>query len=177
MRFVVIGDGPERGRCEQWARELGMGDFVYFLGSRSDIPRWLAALDLFALTSHNEANPVSILEAMSCGLPIVAPNVGSISESVQQGTTGYLVEPGDEIQQARRWMELLQDPIKAEQMGLEGRKSVMNYWSLDRMVQGYEELIERVYATKRGSLRLTRTENAHLSERESPKVDSFNALV
>ncbi len=176
-RFVIIGDGAERGRCEQWAKELGLGDFVYFLGSRGDIPRLLAALDLFALTSHNEANPVSILEAMSCGLPIVAPNVGSISESVQKGVTGYLVEAGDEVQQARRWVELLQDPIKAQQMGLEGRKSVMNSWSLDRMVQGYEKLIERTYAAKRGSLRLARTENALKAERETPKMEGFNAFV
>jgi glycosyltransferase involved in cell wall biosynthesis len=107
----------------------------------------------------------------------VAPNVGSISESVQQGVTGYLVEAGDEVQQARRWTELLQDPIKAQQMGLEGRKSVMNSWSLDRMVHGYEQLIERTYASKRGSLRFTRTENTMRAEREAPTVDSINVIV
>lgn len=155
-RFVIVGDGPERGRCEQWARELGLSETVNFLGSRSDIPRWLAAIDVFALTSHNEANPVSILEAMACGIPIVAPKVGSISESVIEEKTGYLVEPGDEYQQARRWMDLLQNPATARQMGFEGRRTVMERWSLDRMVRGYETLIERIYAKKRGPLRLAR---------------------
>lgn len=166
-RFVIVGDGAERARCEQWAQELGIKNAVFFLGSRSDIPRWLAALDLFVLTSHNEANPVSILEAMACGLPVVAPNVGSISESVQQGVTGYLVEAGDEVQHARRWAELLQDPIKSQQMGLEGRKAVLQSWSLDRMVQGYEKLIERTYATKRGTLRIARNKAACKAESET----------
>lgn len=155
-RFLIVGDGPERARCELWARELGITEFVHSLGSRSDIPRWLAAMDVFALTSHNEANPVSILEAMSCGIPVVAPKVGSISESVIDGKTGFLVEPGDEQQQASKWLTLLRAPVQAKEMGLEGRRMVMESWSLDRMVRGYETLIERVYATKRGPLRIAR---------------------
>jgi glycosyltransferase involved in cell wall biosynthesis len=155
-RFVVIGDGPERGHCEQWARDLGIGDFVYFLGSRGDVPRWLAAFDVFALTSHNEANPVSILEAMSCGLPVVAPRVGSIAESVAEGQTGFLVEPGDEFQHAGRWLELLQNSNLARRLGVQGRQAVIDSWSLDRMVRGYETLIERTYTLKRGPLRMAR---------------------
>lgn len=164
-RFVIVGDGPERARCEQWARELSITEFVHFLGSRSDIPRWLASMDVFALTSHNEANPVSILEAMSCGIPVVAPKVGSISESVLDGKTGFLVEPGDEQQQASKWLTLLRAPVLAKEMGLEGRRTVMESWSLDRMVRGYETLMERVYATKRGPLRIARAlEGANKAE-------------
>jgi glycosyltransferase involved in cell wall biosynthesis len=155
-RFLIVGDGPERGRSEQWSRELGLSDCVHFLGSRPDIPRWLAALDVFALTSHNEANPVSILEAMSCGLPVVAPRVGSISESVAEEKSGFLVEPGNEYEQARCWMTLLQDRQLARKMGQAGRRTVLESWSLDRMVRGYETLIERIYASKRGPLRLAR---------------------
>jgi glycosyltransferase involved in cell wall biosynthesis len=162
-RFVIIGDGPERQKCDQWAKELGLSEFVYFIGSRSDVPRWLAAIDLFALTSHNEANPVSILEAMACGIPVVAPKVGSIAETVIEGKTGFLVEPGDEFAQAQRWMDLLADKTPAQQMGLEGRRIVMDSWSLERMVNGYEKLIERVYTAKKGPLRLARID----SERKS----------
>ena len=69
---------------------------VRFLGTRNDVPRLLAASDVFALTSHNEANPVSILEAMSVGKPVVATNVGSIQRSGRStAQTGYLVPPGD----------------------------------------------------------------------------------
>ena len=71
------------------------------LGSRDDVPRLLAAMDVFALTSHIEANPVSILEAMSVGRPVVATNVGSIHEAVAEGQTGFLVTPGDADQFVR----------------------------------------------------------------------------
>jgi glycosyltransferase involved in cell wall biosynthesis len=174
-RFVIVGDGPERARCEQWARELGITEFVHFQGSRSDIPRWLAAMDVFALTSHNEANPVSILEAMSCGIPVVAPKVGSISESVHDGKTGFLVEPGDEQEQASKWLTLLRDPTLAKSMGLEGRRTVMESWSLDRMVRGYETLIERIYATKRGPLRMARATAERLASPED--VAAVNATA
>lgn len=154
-RFVIIGDGPERENCVRWTRELGLTESVHFLGSRGDVPKWLAAIDLFALTSHNEANPVSILEAMSCGAPVVAPRVGSIGESVTDGATGYLVEPGNEAEFARRWLELLLDRDRAQKMGMAGRRVVLDHWSLDQMVRGYERLIERIYNRKRGPMRLS----------------------
>ena len=82
--FLIVGDGPERPRLEALAEQLGVAPAVRFLGTRSDIPQLLSALDVFVLTSRIEANPVSILEAMAAGLPVVAPNVGSISESVDR---------------------------------------------------------------------------------------------
>jgi len=145
-RFLIIGDGPRRELLEQRAGELGIAQRVLFLGSRDDVPQLLAASDVFALTSHNEANPVSILEAMSVGRPVVATNVGSIHEAVDQGQTGYLVPPGDEKQLARRVIELLEDPVRAHEMGAAARQKVVQCWSIDVMIQGYQRLIESVYA-------------------------------
>lgn len=155
-RFVVIGEGPERPAIEGWINELGLGDAVLLLGNRSDVPDVLAALDVLALTSHMEANPVSILEAMSVGLPIVATDVGSVHESVQEGVTGFLVPPGDEPALAARLTEVLSDRVLAAQFGRVGREHVIARASLGRMVEGYEELLTRIYEEKTGQRLLGR---------------------
>lgn len=147
-QFLVIGDGPRRDPLEQRARDLGIDTNVRFLGSRGDVPRLLSATDVFALTSHNEANPVSILEAMSVGRPVVATDVGSIREAIYEGTTGHLVPPGDAARLTARVLELLRDPARARTMGHAAREKVVSRWSLDSMVQGYERLIEKIHARK-----------------------------
>ena len=146
--FVIAGDGPERPMLEDLAVSKGIAQKVKFLGSVSDIPEVLSMVDLFALSSHNEASPVSILEALSCERPVVATMVGSISESVLQGTTGYLVEPGDESEMSSRWLKVLNDPELAAELGAEGRHHVIANSSLNSMTEGYMELIESVFRGK-----------------------------
>jgi glycosyltransferase involved in cell wall biosynthesis len=146
--FVVVGEGPERTKLERVAIEAGVGSCTHFVGSRSDIPQVLSAFDVFALTSHNEANPVSILEAMACEIPIVSTRVGSVAESVADGQTGYLVEPGDANGLAHHWMTLFADRTLARSLGMAGRQAVEANWSLDRMVAGYERLICETYERK-----------------------------
>lgn len=150
--FLIIGDGPCRGAIERKAAELGVAERAHFLGSRNDVPRLLAAMDVFVLTSHMEANPVSILEAMSVGRPVVATNVGSIHEAVLEGQTGILVEPGDADQLTAGVLDLLCDPLRCNAMGAAARASVVDHWSIEAMVCGYENLIETVYAWKTGAL-------------------------
>jgi glycosyltransferase involved in cell wall biosynthesis len=153
--FLIVGDGPERARLEHAAREARFGENMRFLGTRGDIPEILGALDLFALTSHNEANPVSILEALATGVPVVSTRVGSVAESVEPGVTGFLAEPGDAEELARHWLALLSDSQAAVQMGLAGREKVVARWSLERMVGGYEELIREIYERKCASNEIT----------------------
>ena len=152
-RFVVIGDGPRRGPLEQLAEQLEIADRVHFLGNRSDVPEVLGAIDVLALTSHNEANPVSILEAMSVGTPVVATDVGSVSESVDHFVTGFLTRPGDETELAERLIELLDEPLKARAMGDRGRRVVERCWSLESMVTGYERLLDQLYTEQTGRAR------------------------
>ncbi|MEX2310696.1 MAG: glycosyltransferase [Pirellulales bacterium] len=147
-RFLIIGDGPCRESLEQAAGELRLSSNVLFLGSRDDVPRLLAAMDVFALTSHVEANPVSILEAMSVGRPVVATNVGSIHEAVADGATGFLVRPGDADELAGRVTRLLHDRSLRRSMGAAAREAVIERWSIDAMVCGYERLIESIYERK-----------------------------
>ncbi len=146
--FVIAGDGPERPELEEIAEQMDIEHAVHFLGSTSDIPGVLSMVDLFALTSHNEAKPVSILEAMSCERPVVATDVGSVNESVIEGETGYLVEPGNVESVSARWLDVLNDPQRSKQMGNAGRAHVIEHSSLQNMTDGYTELIERIYASK-----------------------------
>lgn len=146
--FVIVGDGPEREKLEAAARSTEFTDQIHFLGTRSDIPQLLTTLDLFLLTSHNEANPVSILEAMAVGLPVVSTRVGSVEESVAEGVTGHLAQPGDADQLAGHVLKLLHDPSTARKMGQVGRQTVIADWSLQRMVQGYQRLISDIYRGK-----------------------------
>lgn len=146
--YIIVGEGPERDKLERVAIEAGVGSSVHFVGSRADIPQVLSAFDVFSLTSHNEANPVSILEAMACEIPVVSTDVGSVSESVSEGETGCLVKPGAAEALADRWVKLFADRTLARSYGAAGRASVEAKWSLDRMVEGYERLICKTYDDK-----------------------------
>ncbi len=147
-RFLVVGDGALRGPLESICRELDLEQVVHFLGTRSDVAEVLSAIDVVLLTSHMEANPISILEAMACEKPVVASRVGSVPETVIEGKTGYLVAPGEADQFARRVVELLGDPDRAAAIGRTGREEVISHWSIDRTVEGYQEMIAGIYALK-----------------------------
>jgi glycosyltransferase involved in cell wall biosynthesis len=147
-RFLIVGDGPCRPQLEERARELGLTAHTIFTGSRPDVPRLLAAMDVFGLTSRMEANPLSILEAMSVGRPVVATNVGSIHEAVIEAQTGFLVESGNVDQFADRVIGLLNAPVMGHVMGATAREVVIDRWSIEAMVAGYERLIETTYARK-----------------------------
>lgn len=148
--FLIVGDGTERAHIENQIRELGLQHRFHMLGNRTDTPQILAALDVFTLCSLNEANPVSILEALATGIPVVSTNVGSISETVINDVTGLLVPSENACALSRAINSLIHDRSKAKQMGLNGRQHVAQGWSLQSMVKGYEDLIFQVYDSKIG---------------------------
>jgi len=149
-KFLIIGDGPRRDALEDITKRWGLADAVQFLGTRRNVSAILAAMDVVLLTSHNEANPVSVLEAMACSKPVVATRVGSLPESVHDGINGYLVDPDDADQMARRVCNLLQHPRISMAMGEAGRQFVLENASLEGMVRGYEEMLIGLYARKAG---------------------------
>jgi glycosyltransferase involved in cell wall biosynthesis len=149
-RFLVVGDGVLRGELESMAQELGLSDAVFFLGNRSDVPELLALMDVVVLTSKVEANPVTILEAMAAGKPFVAPAVGSVRESIADGQTGYLALPGDERDLAEKIDCVLRDGALAKAMGKLARQWVVEHGSVEKMVEGYESLLTRLYEQKTG---------------------------
>ena len=147
-QFIIVGDGPERTKIESLIASLNLAQNVKLLGTRSDTPRLLAAMNVFALTSHNEASPVSILEALSCGVPVISTRVGSVSESVHDQWNGFIVEPGDVDSVANRIVYLLRNRSTAELMGRNGREHVQSNGSLETMVNLYEQLIHRIFDRK-----------------------------
>ena len=148
--FVIAGEGPERELIERKVAEHAIEKNVHLLGSIDDIPGVLSMIDVFTLTSHNEASPVSILEAMSCERPVVAPSVGSIHESVWEAKTGFLVDAGDTDATADRWLRLINDSDLRDQMGSAARDHVVTNGSLTSMTDGYMDLVEKIYSQKHG---------------------------
>lgn len=148
VQFLVVGDGKEREKLETLAHSLGVARSVRFVGTRSDIPKVLSLMDVALLTSHMEANPICLMEAMASEKPVVATRVGSVGETVLDGRTGYLVAPGDSHAMALRVEQLLNHPHQAASMGRAGREHILSHWSIERMVQGYENLIEDIYRRK-----------------------------
>ena len=143
--WLVIGDGPERAMIERLSGELGIRDRIHLLGTRHDTPRLVAALDVFTLCSLNEASPVSILEALACGVPVVATDVGSIGESILSGETGYLVPSQDVDALAAAVAKLLSSSSLRAKFGAAGRDLVIRTGSLRSMVDGYERMATELY--------------------------------
>ncbi len=150
--FLIVGDGPDRTALEERSRGLGLADCVHFVGNRTDVPDLLMLMDVFVLTSHIEASPVSILEAFAMCKPVVATQVGSVAEALRHGENGYLAPAGDCDAIAARTIELLENPRQAAAMGRNGREFVVRHASVDVMVSGYEALIRDIYFMKKPAL-------------------------
>lgn len=148
-QFVIIGDGERRQPLQALAAELSIADVTHFLGSRGDVADILPSIDVVALTSHNEASPVSILEALSCGVPVVSARVGSVPETVIPGETGELFDAGNLDGFVSATLALLRDTSLRETLGCQGRRHVVQHCSLTAMVSGYESLIIKLYQAKR----------------------------
>ncbi|GAB5405145.1 MAG: glycosyltransferase [Aureliella sp.] len=149
--FVVVGDGPLRPAIEEAIQRHRVDQHFHLLGSRSDTPRLLAAMDVFCLTSKNEANPVSIMEALACQVPAVAPAVGSVDETVKEGVTGFLTTPHSADATANAILSILLDDGLAKRLGRSGRRLIQESWSLETMVGGYQDLIVNLVNAKRNT--------------------------
>jgi len=143
-RLVVVGDGPLREELENQAREAGIGDRCVFAGERQDVPRLLAALDLFVLSSTREGTPLTLLEAMASEVSTVTTAVGGIPKVVVPGQTGLLVPPSDPAALADAMAQMFLDPGTRERMGKLGRQVVIDDYSIDRMARDYEGLYEQI---------------------------------
>jgi glycosyltransferase involved in cell wall biosynthesis len=120
-RLWLIGDGETQPRMEQLVRSTRLEGRVEFLGDRDDVAELLEQADIFALASESEMFPVSILEAMRAGLPVVASDVGGVAEAVEDGVTGTLVPKGSVERFSEALARLLSDSESRERMGRAGR--------------------------------------------------------
>lgn len=146
-RFLMVGDGPLRQSLEARVRELGLEQAFEFLGLRRDIPDILQKADILVRPSLLEGMPLTILEGMACGLPIVATPISGTAELVKHEETGLLVRPSDSIDLADALIRLIRDPELARQMGNRGRALVEAGYSwdavADRTLNLYNKLLER----------------------------------
>jgi glycosyltransferase involved in cell wall biosynthesis len=145
---VIIGDGPERARLMALSEGLGLTGRVRFPGQQGDIWRWLAALDVFALSSDWEGMSNALLEAMAAGLPVVATEVGGTPDVVVNGATGLLVPPRDPTALAEAIVSLLNDADLRHRMGQTGRERVVQYFSAEQMVERTQALYEKLLDAK-----------------------------
>jgi glycosyltransferase involved in cell wall biosynthesis len=146
-RFVWAGSGPLEEEIRKAVRSRGLDERVIFLGHRQDIPDLMSASDLFVLPSRFEGLPLTVLEAMAAGLPIVATRVCGTAETVQDRVTGFLVEPGASQALAVAISELLADPRRAAQLGARGRVRALRVFGIGRMAREtfdlYDELLRQ----------------------------------
>ncbi len=135
--FLIVGDGALRGSLEDEARRLGLSERTVFAGKRSDIPALLSVMDIFALPSLTEGQPMALLEAMASGKPIVATSVGDIPTILKNGEIGRVVSPGDPNALADAILTYINDRLMAQKCA-EGAltEAVMKYSSA-RMAEQY----------------------------------------
>ncbi len=147
-RFVVVGDGLLRAELEEYACVLGIAPQVTFAGWRRDLAKIYADLDALVVSSLNEGTPVSAIEAMASGCPVVATRVGGLPDLIAEGETGYLVESGDASGLTRAVADLLGDRPKSEKMAQTARQFVRERFSARRLITDIENLYEQLLAQK-----------------------------
>ncbi|MBF0296166.1 MAG: TIGR03088 family PEP-CTERM/XrtA system glycosyltransferase [Magnetococcales bacterium] len=141
LRLMIVGDGPERPAVQGLIDRLGLAGRVHITGWRADAREQMTHFDLFVLSSLAEGTPLTILEAMAAGLPVVATRVGGVPDLVVAGQTGALAPPGDSDALARAMLPYL-DPQLAACHGAAGRARVAERFSLTAMVAAYRLLFE-----------------------------------
>ncbi len=144
----VIGEGPLKESLKSQAHALGLDAVVHFLGFRSDMERVYPMLDIVVSSSIREGLPLTILEAMSYGKPVVATKVGGVASLIQNGMNGLLVEPRNEEALAHAILFLLTHPAHVRQMGKAARMFVQENYSVKKMCERYQRVYEALVSKK-----------------------------
>lgn len=147
INLLIVGDGPLQSQLEDLTIRLKIESKVKFTGFKKDIPKYLNLMDIFVLPSRTEGTPLSIMEAMACGLPIVASRVGGIPMIVKNKVTGILFDPGNVRQLTSALERLIEDPEIRKTLGENGRKRIYDSLHPDRFIdrhfQLYRDLLDQ----------------------------------
>lgn len=146
VRLKMIGDGPDRGQCQEIARRAGVANQVEFTGYQADVGAQLARVDAFVLPSLNENMPLALLQAMAAGLPCIAAEVGGVAEALGAGS-GLLVAPGSVGDLRAAMLQLISHPELGVRLGAAARNRAIRQFSLSRCaddhIQMWAEIIAR----------------------------------
>ncbi len=138
--LVMVGDGPDRVRLEQLAHDIGIARSTFFVGYQPEVAGYYRLFDAFLLPSVNEGTPVSAIEALASGTPVVATRVGGVPDVVRDGEDGFLFEPGDTDDAAERLALLASDATLRSALGASGRERVLRRYSVSRLVEDVDRL-------------------------------------
>jgi glycosyltransferase involved in cell wall biosynthesis len=145
-RLLVIGDGISRNKLMSLSRQFGLADNVEFLGAigRMEVAKILSRASVFAFPSLREGLPLSVLEAMSCGVPVVGSDIPGVNDLIDNGVTGILVPPRDQMALARAIISLLKNYERQRVMGLAARHTIVNKYSWSSVIQKLSDVYNAV---------------------------------
>jgi glycosyltransferase involved in cell wall biosynthesis len=149
--FVIFGEGPLRGELTRLIAERRLCDHVVLPGFRANLERYLPHFDVVALSSHTEGLPVIVLEAFAARVPVVATAVGGVPEVIEDGSSGFLVPPGNAAALARNLIEVLRDDHRRQGMGQRGRERVENNFTFAAQSVAYQRLFQRLVGAEHGN--------------------------
>ncbi|QUW23294.1 glycosyltransferase family 4 protein [Sporosarcina sp. Marseille-Q4063] len=155
-RIRFVGDGPLLKKSIDYVKEHGLSQRVEFLGNRKDVEKLLMQSDLFILLSDWEGLPLSILEAMRSGLPVIASDVGGVKEVVLDSVNGYLIPENAEGELIRKVKHLLANPKSRLEMGKESRRIFETNFTFSKMLDETDTYYEKILENKRGKLSIPR---------------------
>jgi N-acetyl-alpha-D-glucosaminyl L-malate synthase BshA len=143
-KLMLVGDGPDRHSVETLVKRLDLREQVMFTGFRSDVPNLLRCSDVVVLCSETESAPLTLLEGMSCGLPVIATSVGGIPEIVKHGINGFLVPPKNPEEISERILELNQDSNMRQSLGQAARKTILERYTAEKVVGQYLDIYDEI---------------------------------
>ncbi|MEO6695784.1 MAG: N-acetyl-alpha-D-glucosaminyl L-malate synthase BshA [Ignavibacteria bacterium] len=144
-KLILVGDGPDRGECERYSREIGIFEEIKFMGKQDALVEILSVADIFIIPSQSESFGLSALEAMACGVPVISSSVGGLPELNLHGETGYIAEIGDVERMAKYTIELLTNQKRYDILAKNARKRAEEF-SEDNIVPMYEKFYEEILA-------------------------------
>ena len=143
-KLILVGDGPEMAGVRSLAKELEILDRIRFLGRVDRVESILPCADLFLMPSYLEGFGLALLEAMSCGVPVISSNQGGIPELVENGKTGFLFDPEDFVAMTGKSIEILENPSLYTQISQNARKWAHLFFREESIVHRYEELYRKI---------------------------------
>lgn len=142
IQFLVAGDGPEKESLVELVHRYGLQDSVHFTGFEKDIPSFLQSLDVYINSSLHEGTPMSVLEAMGSGLPVIAPAVGGLTEIIAHDKSGILVEGEVSEPFVAQCLRLIDHPGEAQRIAQGARREVEQHYTSEQMAHSYMALYD-----------------------------------